>query len=343
MRILFVTKPHLPAAGGAQLTTHFLAQELARRGHAITVFARQPPFDVPHSPRSSGHGYLVIHSAETSRDLRDVIREQAPDCVVVGGYHQDMATWVDTMLMACAPLPTILYVHDVGGIMGAPSSSPRAPVVAAVSRFVADQLAQQGIESTVVPPIVDRWRYQVPTLRRVALFINPVQQKGLERALSLAEARPDIPFAFVRCWHIPPADLARLRVRLQVLGNVELRDSVEDPARLYGDARVLLVPSTYPEAWGRVAAEAVAATIPVLAARVGGLPEAIGSGGILVDPDAPDDEWARQLSTIWDDPSVYEQCVARAEATAGTRHDTSSASAGAAFEELVERAMAVSG
>ncbi len=168
----------------------------------------------------------------------------------------------------------------------------------------------QGIASAVVPPIVDRSRYLVPTTRRVALFVNPVQKKGLDRVLLLAKARPDIPFAFVRCWYIPPEDLARLQARVEALGNVELRDSVDDPARLYGDARIVLMPSSYPEAWGRVAAEAVAATIPVLASCVGGLPEAVGDGGIVVDPDEHSDEWIRQLSAIWDDVSVYD-CARR--------------------------------
>ncbi len=343
MRILFVTKPHLPAVGGAQLTTHFLVQELVRRGHTVTVFAQQPPFDAPHPPRDSGHGYLVIHSSDTATDLPGVIGEHSPDCVVVGGYHQELTSWVDTMLMMSAPLPTVLYAHDVGVTVGAFDRSRRADAVVAVSRFVAERLAEQGIASSVVPPIVDRSRYLVPTTRRVALFVNPVEKKGLDRALSLAEARPDIPFAFVRCWYIPPQDLARLHARVEALGNVELRDSVDDPARLYGDARVVLMPSTYPEAWGRVAAEAVAATIPVLASSIGGIPEAMGDGGIVVDPGAPIDEWTRQLGVLWDDASVYDHYVARAEAAARTRHDMAAASVGATFEALVDRVIASSG
>ena len=127
------------------------------------------------------------------------------------------------------------------------------------------------------------------------------------------------------------------------LGNVELRDSVDDPARLYRDARIVLMPSSYPEAWGRVAAEAVAATIPVLASSIGGLPEAIGDGGIVIDPEAGIDEWLRQLGSLWDDPAVYDHYVARAEVAARTRHDVSPAAVGASFEALMERAIASSG
>lgn len=343
MRILFITKPHLPAFGGAQLTTHFLAKELMSRGHSVTVFAQQPPFDAPHPTRDGCHGYLVIHSSETARDLPGIIREQAPDCVVVGGYHPEMAPWAETMLTTSAPLPTVLYAHDVGVTTCALDRSPRPHAVAAVSEFVAGQLGMQGIVSSVVRPIVDRSHYLVPTSRRVALFVNPVQKKGLDRALCLAEARPDIPFAFVRCWYIPPADLALLHARVGDLGNVELRESTHDPARLYGDARIVLMPSSYPEAWGRVAAEAVAATIPVLASRIGGLPEAVGDGGIVVDPNAASDVWVRHLSALWDDVSVYEHYVARAETAARTRADISASAVGATFETLMHRALAAAG
>jgi len=340
MRILFVTKPHLPAFGGAQLTTHFLAEELIRRGHDVVVFAQQPPFDAPQPPRDTRYGYLVLRSSETERDLPGVVAKHEPDCVVVGGYHQEVASWADDMLAIAAPVPTVLYAHDVGVTVGARDRSPGAHAVAAVSRFVAEELAGQGIESVVVPPIVDPCRYRVHSTRRVVLFVNPVRKKGVDIALALAEARPDIPFAFVRCWHIPPEDLARLHDRVDATGNVELRAGVDDPAVLYGDARILLMPSTYPEAWGRVATEAVAAAVPVLASRIGGIPEAVGDGGMTVEPGAPLAEWTRRLGVLWDDASVYDRYVGRAEAAGRTRGDTSAAAVGSSFESLVTAATA---
>jgi len=66
------------------------------------------------------------------------------------------------------------------------------------------------------------------------------------------------------------------------------------------------MPSQWEEAWGRVATEAQLSGIPVLASRIGGLPESVGPGGILVEPTAPLDDWLAALSRMWDDKQQYE-------------------------------------
>ena len=64
---------------------------------------------------------------------------------------------------------------------------------------------------------------------------------------------------------------------------------------IYADTRVLLAPSQWEEGWGRVVTEAQFSGIPAVASRVGGLPESVGSGGILIDPAAPIERWADAL------------------------------------------------
>lgn len=58
----------------------------------------------------------------------------------------------------------------------------------------------------------------------------------------------------------------------------------EGVARLLADVDVCVVPSVEPEPFGLVALEAMAAGAAVVAARSGGLPEAVGSAGLVVDP-----------------------------------------------------------
>lgn len=80
----------------------------------------------------------------------------------------------------------------------------------------------------------------------------------------------------------------------ELASNLGLRDYVmfqgwtapEELAELYGRSEVALIPSRK-EPFGIVALEAIASGCPVVASEVGGLPEAIGDCGILVDPDRP--------------------------------------------------------
>ena len=61
----------------------------------------------------------------------------------------------------------------------------------------------------------------------------------------------------------------------------------KDTDALLREAQVLVVPSQSYESFGLVIVEAMAMRVPVVATRVGGIPEAIsnGQGGFLVDPD----------------------------------------------------------
>lgn len=72
----------------------------------------------------------------------------------------------------------------------------------------------------------------------------------------------------------------------------------EELARWYRAADLLVVPSHH-ESFGLVAVEALASGTPVVAARVGGLPHAVGEVGVLVDGHDPRD-WADALAAALD-------------------------------------------
>lgn len=330
MRILIVTKPHLPVVGGGQMTVHWLALALAGRGHAVSVLS------VALSSATAGEhdadgglnralGYPVIHLPEPSAVTPSLVDELAPDVAVLNGFHD--VEWGTRLLEILSGIPTALYLHDARGVQLA----MHAECIAAVSRFVAELC---GPETAAIPPIVDRNRYRVPTTRERALFVNPRAEKGLATATQLARARPDIPFAFQLCWPLRPLRLASLRGEVDALANVELREPSLDPRAMYGDARVLLAPSTGMEAWGRVAREAQVSGIPVVGAGVGGLPEAVGSGGVVVGPEEGIEGWLRALGTLWDDPAAYAAAVESAEEQ-GADPAAGSEAVADAFERLL--------
>ena len=70
-------------------------------------------------------------------------------------------------------------------------------------------------------------------------------------------------------------------------------------------------PSIWPEPFGRVFVEAAASGIPCVASDRGGIPEAVGDGGVLVRDTFNTDAWADALGRL-DDPAVYAACSAKA-------------------------------
>jgi D-inositol-3-phosphate glycosyltransferase len=78
----------------------------------------------------------------------------------------------------------------------------------------------------------------------------------------------------------------------------------------YRAADIVAVPS-YSESFGLVAVEAQACGTPVVAAAVGGLPYAIGDGGLLIDSHRTND-WSAALEALLDDPGQRERLSRRA-------------------------------
>jgi glycosyltransferase involved in cell wall biosynthesis len=86
-------------------------------------------------------------------------------------------------------------------------------------------------------------------------------------------------------------------------------------ARFLGAFDVLAVPSRY-EGFGLVAAEAMLAGVPVVASRIGGLPEVVGPDGVLVEPGDPD-ALAEALLMLLKDPKWRAQLGNQGAARAG--------------------------
>jgi glycosyltransferase involved in cell wall biosynthesis len=72
---------------------------------------------------------------------------------------------------------------------------------------------------------------------------------------------------------------------------------------LIRNADVLVVPSRWPEPSGLTVLEGMASGIPVIASSIGGIPQLMGSAGIAVRPDSPE-ELAEAIRALADDESL---------------------------------------
>jgi glycosyltransferase involved in cell wall biosynthesis len=180
-----------------------------------------------------------------------------------------------------------------------------------------------GLKSTAIPYPLRRDRVVADDpAPRFVTFINPQPAKGAavfaRIALELGRRRPEIPLLVVE-GRRAAGGLAAVDLDLSGLENLHRMANTPDPREFYRVSRAVLVPSLWRESFGRVAAEALANGLPVLASDRGALPETLGEAGLVFTvpercgPDgvavptarevAP---WVAALERLWDDP-VFEQ------------------------------------
>ena len=117
----------------------------------------------------------------------------------------------------------------------------------------------------------------------------------------MADLLPHRRFLFVEAWNMRGDERAALDREVSRRPNVNFQPRSPGLASVYRSTALLLVPSQCPEAFSRVVLEACANGIPVLASRTGGLPEAMGESGVLLDARDPAGRWADAIEGILTD------------------------------------------
>ena len=183
-----------------------------------------------------------------------------------------------------------------------------------------------GIECEVLPNIVNLSRIRaLDRVPKYLTYINPSIEKGVyvfaRIADELGRQRPDIPILVVEA-RGSEVTLAGCGLDLTLHGNVFLMSNSNDPRHFWGVTRVCLMPSLWRENQPLVAVEAMCNGIPVVASDRGGIPEAMGSSGIMLSLPtyltptsrvlpSPDQvrAWVAAIVRLWDDKDWYlEQC-----------------------------------
>jgi D-inositol-3-phosphate glycosyltransferase len=222
-----------------------------------------------------------------------------------------------------------------------------AQVVDAADRLVANTVGESGElvdlygadpgKVRVVSPGVDlelftvgdvaaaRGRLGLPRDAYVLLFVGRIQPLKapdvlLKATADLLARRPDLRHRLVVAVVGGPSGsglgkpraLQELAHQLDIAAQVRLVPPVDRAtlALWYRAADLVTVPS-YSESFGLVAVEAQACGTPVVAAAVGGLPFAIGGGGLLIDGHRTSD-WSAGLESLLDDPARRELLSRRA-------------------------------
>ncbi|MFV2116761.1 glycosyltransferase [Micromonospora sp. LOL_025] len=287
MTHLLVASVHHVTAGQSGEAVHLrqLAAKLRAGGERVTIL------DGPLGPGHSGADHGAALRA-LGRRLDQLLARDRPHVALLWG-HRGEETALARRLHA-AGVPVVLE-HPAADVVPVPEMLRLADEVVVPSRFARQLLAAQtgraahAIEPCLrpcacppSPPPAARTRSGPYRLT----FINPEPAKGLGVVMSLLRATvgAKLPFRFTIVegrW--TAAELAERDIVADDRLGLEIVPYRTDICSLYAETDLLLVPSLWQESFGMVAREAVVHGVPVVATRVGGLPEAVGDGGICLD------------------------------------------------------------
>jgi glycosyltransferase involved in cell wall biosynthesis len=147
-------------------------------------------------------------------------------------------------------------------------------------RFLQKKLKEYyGRPSINLPPLIDFRRFTPRTRhgRFISMFCRSCSHKGLVIFLNIAKNMPEKKFLIWVKKKMIKAFLKENNVR-----NVKVVPLATGAPDIYDKTKVLMVPSLWEEAFGKVIVEAMACGIPVIANDVGGIKEALNGAGFLV-------------------------------------------------------------
>lgn len=362
MQIIFVSSV---ADGGSGQSQRQLARRLAARGHRVEMLAatrdtkmtrrlydRQVDLTSRFRETAVRPALLAIQrpigrrlSLDATPDFatwrctvpengfRTLCRRLQPDVVVASSI--DRVSWRRLRAQLVAHrVPSVLYIREASGLGHLTVSSAPPDLLLANAESHAMNARKFGVACEVVPSVVELENCAVTSSRTTVLLVNPIELLGGDRLWPIAQARPDIPFVIQESGLHPPAERAALRAVAERFANVVVRPFEANPAAIFRDARVLLVPHRVDNR-PRVILEAQSNGIPVIATDYRGLAESVGAGGLLVGDDDDPRPWVAALARVWDEPSLYGELADAARAHAA-RAEVDPAFITQRFEQLLE-------
>ena len=289
LRIAQVAPPHEPVPprgyGGTERVVAALVDELVARGHEVTTFASGdsavPGRLVPTVARAlRPDGYRGDASPYVHATLRAVL-DRVHEFDLVHAHLE----WASPILALASPVPVVSTLHGRLDLPWAEELLAGIPGLIAISRSQAS--AQPAVPwAGIVHNGLDLSRAPVELQRGDALvFVGRLApEKGVLDAIEVAR-RSGRPLQIIAKRPALPAEIDyHERIYLPALRAAG--SSVEDLGELTGSDRdrviasshALLMPGMWPEPFGLTAIEALACGTPVLARRVGALPEIIREG-----------------------------------------------------------------
>jgi glycogen(starch) synthase len=333
MRVLFWSETFWPVIGGAQLFAVNLLLGLREQGHEFIVITRQDSPDLPQESAFKGipvyrfpfcSAYMkgdIDQVAAARKEVTRLMRAFAPELVHISGFGPSVLFQLETTRAHPAPLLITLHGERYKQIIGRDTLQERilrsadwivgcSTALLANGRQLVPEVTRRSsvirnaLPAPAVPP--DPLPFAAP---RLLCLGRLVREKGFDLAL---KALPSVVKRFPNLRLIIGGDgpersaLERQTAELGLESVVEFIGWVgrEDILALMNIAVAALMPSRR-EGLPLVALEAAQMARPIIATRVGGLPEIVvhQQTGLLVEKEDTQG-LARAIVFLFEHPEV---------------------------------------
>ena len=353
IRCLLVSGIFPPDIGGPATYVPAIARSLQERGFSCSVLTLgdsthpTPSFPFPVHYVSRAHT-VPVRMTVTVGALQRLARQA--DVILANGLHVEAAIaaglarrplvtkvvgdevwdrasrlgWTTNSLDAFQSAPSGFAVSALKSFRRRALSASRTIIVP--SQYTADLVAGWVSKSTqviVIPNSVEPKNVRTPfvlnpefrSLRRIAFVGRLIALKRVDHLLSMVATMPDV--ALVVAGDGPErAMLMKMASDLRIENRVQFTGAISDEAvwSVLGQCSLLVLNSTT-ENCPHVVLEAMAMGLPVVATRVGGVPEIVEDEvtGVLVNPHDPT-ELRAAIRRVLDDPRSHETLGAAAQA-----------------------------
>jgi glycosyltransferase involved in cell wall biosynthesis len=337
MKLLYWTPRFWPDIGGIQTLSKIALPELAKRGYEITVLTSHNEGQPPEVTDFNGipvHRYAfwtalqendVFQIARINQSIHKSILKLQPDLI-----HYDFSGYTVLYLQSLLKRHPLPYLTAVHGKLPADLCQPGSTISRLFEKAdwvtTISQNVMKDVQS-LIPPIREKSTtihgfadfatskaLPLPAGKPLILGIGRLEhEKGFDVLISAAKRLADSDFDF-------DIKLLGEGSQRQVLQEQVLELGLENHVQFMGQinhadltewiaqAKLVVIPTRGHEAFGIAAAEAGLLGRPVIASRLGGLPEVIEDGktGLLVPEENPA-ALAETIKQLLNDPERVER------------------------------------